>query len=109
MMAVRPSRTSSPVRFSSFSRISFCSRAYRLTIVVSAERKPSSWVPPSAVLIVFAKVCTDSEKAPVHCIATSAAIPVGLLAELDHRLVDRVLGGVEVAHEVGDAAVVAGS
>ena len=61
MIAVRPSRTSSPVRLSSFSRSRFCSRAYRLTIVVSAARNPSSWVPPSAVLIVFAKVCTDSE------------------------------------------------
>ena len=61
MIAVRPSRTSSPVRFSSFSLSRFCSRAYRFTIVVSAARNPSSWVPPSAVLIVLAKVCTDSE------------------------------------------------
>ena len=60
-IAVRPSRTSSPVRLSSFSRSSFCSRAYRLMIEVSAARKPSSCVPPSAVLIVLAKVCTDSE------------------------------------------------
>ena len=60
MIAVRPSRTSSPVRFSSFSLTSFCSRAYLFTIEVSAERKPSSCVPPSAVLIVLAKVCTDS-------------------------------------------------
>ena len=61
MIAVRPSRTSSPVRFSSFSLRSFWSRAYRLTMPVSAERKPSSWVPPSAVLMVLAKLCTDSE------------------------------------------------
>ena len=56
MIAARPSRTSSPVRFSSFSRSSFWSRAYLLTIEVSAARNPSSWVPPSAVLIVFANV-----------------------------------------------------
>jgi hypothetical protein len=30
------------------------SRAYRLTSDVIAARKPSSWVPPSVVLIVFA-------------------------------------------------------
>ena len=76
MIAVRPSRTSSPARLSSLpSRRSFCSRAYLLTTVVSAARKPSSWVPPSAVLIVFAKVCTDSEYAPLHCIATSTDMP----------------------------------
>ena len=55
MIAVRPSRMSSPVRLSSFSRSSFFSRAYRLTRPVSAARKPSSWVPPSCVWIVFAK------------------------------------------------------
>ncbi len=54
MTAVSPSRMSSPVRFSSFSlRMSF-SRAYRLTSEVIAARKPSSWVPPSVVLIVLA-------------------------------------------------------
>ena len=74
-IAVRPSRTSSPVRLSSFSRSSFWSRAYRLTMLVSAARNPSSWVPPSAVLMVFAKVCTDSVYAPVHCIAISTEIP----------------------------------
>ena len=59
-IAVSPSRTSSPVRFGSFSLSSFWSRAYLLTTVVSAARNPSSWVPPSAVLITFANVCTDS-------------------------------------------------
>ncbi len=52
---------SSPVRFGSFSLSSFLSLAYLLTTLVSAARNPSSWVPPSCVLIVFAKVCTDSE------------------------------------------------
>ena len=60
MIAVRPSRTSSPVRLSSFSLSSFWSRAYLLMTDVSAVRNPSSWVPPSAVLITFANECTDS-------------------------------------------------
>ena len=34
-------------------------------------------------------------------------MPSALVAELDHRGVHRVLGGVEVADEVGQAAVVA--
>ena len=55
-IAARPSRMSSPVSFSSFSLRIFLSTAYRLTIDVSAARKPSSWVPPSCVLIVLANV-----------------------------------------------------
>ena len=54
MTAVRPSRTSSPVRFSSLSLSWFCLRAKSLTSLVSAARKPSSWVPPSWVLTVLA-------------------------------------------------------
>ena len=60
MIAVRPSRTSSPERLSSFFLIRFHSSPQLFTRDVSAERKPSSWVPPSWVLMVFAKVCTDS-------------------------------------------------
>lgn len=55
-IAARPSRMSSPDSAGSFSLMSFLSRAYLLTVAVSAWRKPSSWVPPSCVLIVFAKV-----------------------------------------------------
>ena len=51
---------SSPVRFWSFSLRNLVSRAYLLTTVVSAARNPSSWVPPSAVLMTFANVWTDS-------------------------------------------------
>ena len=51
--AVRPSRTSSPERFSSFSFSMPFSRAYLLTRVVSAARKPSSWVPPSWVFMLL--------------------------------------------------------
>ena len=54
----------------------FFSRAYRLTSEVSAARKPSSCVPPSVVEIVFAKVRTASEYAVVHCMATSAEMPI---------------------------------
>ena len=66
-IAVRPSRQSSPDRFVSpvlllpfagLSRLAFF--AYVLRLLVSAARKPSSWVPPSCVLIVLAKVYTDS-------------------------------------------------
>ncbi|CAM5540707.1 hypothetical protein STENM327S_06700 [Streptomyces tendae] len=60
MIAVRPSRMSSPVRLSSFSRSSFLSRAYLLISEVSAARKPSSWVPPSCVWMMLAKEYTPS-------------------------------------------------
>ena len=60
MIAVRPSRMSSPETRSSRFLIRPHSSPQLLTSVVSAARKPSSWVPPSWVLIVLAKVCTDS-------------------------------------------------
>ena len=44
----------------SFSLSSFFSLAYLFTTEVSDARKPSSWVPPSCVLMVLAKECTDS-------------------------------------------------
>ena len=47
---------SSPERLASFSLRMPQSRANLLTSVVSAARKPSSWVPPSWVLMVLAKV-----------------------------------------------------
>ncbi len=55
MIAASPSRMSSPESFSS-PLSSFLSAPYLLTTPVSAARKPSSWVPPSCVLIVLAKV-----------------------------------------------------
>src|ERR1700760_4493676 len=61
MTAAKPSRMSSPVRLGSLSFNSFLSLAYLFTTDVNAARKPSSWVPPSWVLMVLAKVCTDSE------------------------------------------------
>ena len=40
---------------------------------VSAERKPERCEPPSWVLMLFAKVKTDSWYEEFHCIATSTA------------------------------------
>ena len=71
MIAVRPSRMSSPETRSSRFLIRPHSSPQLLTSEVSAARKPSSWVPPSWVLIVLAKVCTDSVKEVFHCIASS--------------------------------------
>ncbi|CKR72216.1 Uncharacterised protein [Mycobacterium tuberculosis] len=76
--AARPSRISSPVRLGSLSFSSLRSLAYLFTTDVSALRKPSSWVPPSWVLMVLAKVCTDSEYPAFHCIAISTSCPVPL-------------------------------
>ena len=60
MTAVRPSRTSSPARFSSFSLSRPLSRAYLFSVRVSAERKPERWEPPSCVLMLLAKEKIDS-------------------------------------------------
>src|SRR6478736_9397885 len=74
MIAARPSRTSSPDSDGSFSLSNFFSLAYLLTTEVNDARKPSSWVPPSWVLMVLAKECTDSLYDEFHCIATSTSI-----------------------------------
>ena len=60
-IAISPSRTSSPRRLSSLSFRSPLVRAYRLITLVSAFLRPSSCMPPSWVLIVFAKEWIDSE------------------------------------------------
>ncbi len=44
-------------------------------VEVSAARKPSSWVPPSWVLIVLAKVKIASLNEEFHCIAISTVEP----------------------------------
>ena len=54
--AQRPSRTSSPERFLSFSLRAPFLRAYSLMTFVSAALNPVSWVPPSMVDILLAKV-----------------------------------------------------
>ena len=60
MIAVRPSRTSSPDSAGSFSLSSPLSRAYLLSVRVSAPRKPDRCEPPSCVLMLFAKEKMDS-------------------------------------------------
>ena len=57
--AARPSRTSSPSSFSSFFK-SLRSVALRLSVLVSALRKPERCEPPSTVLMLLANVKTDS-------------------------------------------------
>ncbi len=58
-IAVRPSLMSSLPTRSSFLRINPQASPHLLTVSVSAARRPSSWVPPSWVLMVLAKVCSD--------------------------------------------------
>ena len=60
MTAVRPSRTSSPERLASESLSTPALRAQSLSELVSAARKPVTWVPPSTVLMLFAKASTFS-------------------------------------------------
>ena len=115
MIAVRPSRTSSPETRSSRFLIRPHSSPQWLTSEVSAERKPSSWVPPSGVLMVLAKVCTDSVKETFHCIATSRlrscvepwTPALCSASKRDHRRVGQRLALVEVLDEVDEPAVVA--
>ena len=60
MMAVRPSRMSSPENGSSFSFRRPLSRAYLFTTLVRALRKPSSCIPPSVVPMLLAKLWSPS-------------------------------------------------
>ena len=111
MIAVRPSRMSSPETRSSRFLIRPHSSPQWLTREVSAARKPSSWVPPSWVLMVLAKVCTDSVNEVFHCIATSRLMwfseALGRLGlEGDDGRVGLVLAAVEVLDVVDQAAVV---
>ena len=108
MIAARPSRMSSPVnRSSSVSLMIFLSIAHRLTTLVSAARKPSSWVPPS--------MRVDRVGEGVDALGVGR---VPLHRDLDRQPVARgprrrsrstvlwigVLGRVQVPDEVGDAA-----
>ena len=47
------------------------SRAYLLSVSVRAALKPERCVPPSAVLMLFAKVKIYSTYEVFHCMATS--------------------------------------
>ena len=70
-IAVRPSRTSSPVSASAFSPRMPCLRAKSLIVRVRAERKPLMCVPPSTVLMLFANEKAASPKVSLYCNATS--------------------------------------
>ena len=59
MMAAQPSRVSSPERLESFSLRMPFARAYSLMVRVTACLKPSRCVPPSCVLMLFAKAMTE--------------------------------------------------
>ena len=74
MTAARPSRTSSPSRFSSFSfRRPLLARVLVQRAASARALKPERCVPPSCVLMLFANEKTDSTYEVFHCIATSTA------------------------------------
>ncbi len=72
--AVRPSRTSSPERFASFSDSVLDLRAHVLSEVVRAARKPATCVPPSTVWMLFANGMTFSAKPSLYWSATSTLV-----------------------------------
>ena len=74
MTAVRPSRTSSPDRLVSDSLSTPARRAQSLSELVSAARKPVTWVPPSTVLMLLAKEKTFSAYPSLYCRATSMTV-----------------------------------
>ena len=74
MTAVRPSRTSSPERLASLSASVPDLRDQVLSELVSAARKPATWVPPSIVLMLFAKAMTFSAKPSLYWSATSTLV-----------------------------------
>ena len=60
MTAMMPSRASEPDRFSSLSFRMPLARPYSLSTRVRASLKPSSWVPPSGVCTLLAKLSSSS-------------------------------------------------
>ena len=74
MTAVRPSRTSSPERFASFSDSVPDLRDQSLRELVSAARKPATCVPPSTVWMLLAKARTVSANPSLYWSATSTLV-----------------------------------
>ena len=74
MTAVRPSRTSSPERFASFSESVPDLRDHVLSELVSAARKPATCVPPSTVWMLLANGITVSAKPSLYWSATSTLV-----------------------------------
>jgi hypothetical protein len=99
--ATSPSRTSSPVRLGSFFSSAPESRPNRFSVVVSARRNPSSWVPT-----VGGADDVDVAAQPVVVEAVGpgdrdvegdlAALPLALVADLD-RGDQRVLAVQQLA------------
>ena len=105
MMAVRPSRMSSPARFGSFSLRRPLALAYLLTTVVSAARKPSSWVPPSMVAMPLAKrVEAVGLVAVFHWNASSTSWSSSICSKYPTFENSGLLRRVDVLDEVDDAA-----
>ncbi len=73
MIAVSPSRTSSPERFSSFSLMKPFCRAYAFRVRVSADRNPERCAPPSCVLMLLANESRFSWYELFHWSATSTS------------------------------------
>ena len=82
--AVRPSRTSSPVKLASLSLSVPCLRAYSLSVRVRAVRNPVRCVPPLMLRMVLANVSTCSATVSQYCremsilvVSTSPLMPMG--------------------------------
>ena len=71
---------------------------------VSAERKPERCVPPSTVLIVFAKVKTIFGVAVVVLQGDFDIHLLALAFHVDRRIVKHALAAVQVLDEFSDAA-----
>ena len=105
MTAVSPSRTSSPVRFASFSERVDDLRAQSLSEPVSAARKPATCVPPSTVWMLLAKASTVSAKPSLYCSATSTLVPSTTRSTWIGLRVEHIAAPIQVPHEAGDAAL----
>jgi len=75
MIADKPSRTSFPSKFLSFSFNKPYFRAYSLNVFVSPVLNPVSWVPPSPVLTRLTNESVVSWYPEVNCKAISASKP----------------------------------
>ena len=106
MTAVRPSRTSSPERFASFSASVPDFRDQVFSELVRAARKPATWVPPSMVLMLLAKARTVSANPSLYWSATSTLVDPRPCARRRYRpAVEHVAASVEVTDVAGDAAL----
>ena len=99
MTAVRPSRTSSPERLASFSLSVPDLRAQVLSELVSAARKPATWVPPSTVWMLFANGEHVLGEAVVVLERDLDARRAHHALDVDRPPVEHVAPAVQVPHE----------